>query len=158
MEREHCLSALLQLNLHSRLKTWLQWIGQRQLEHETRNIKVLGFGETYIRGLTSMWEQIYFNHMHHFNTEECRKYWCSFQTWEKEKQWLVTQNDYVGVLHHWLTSRLRSLQCVSNAVLYQVIDTQYLFSSRMIQHTNSLTHCGLVAHYGDIGLGQHWLR
>ena len=23
---------------------------------------------------------------------------------------------------------------------------------------NELTHCGLVTPYGDIGLGQHWLR
>ena len=39
------------INLHSRLNTWLQWIGQRQLKDETRNIQVLGFGATYIRGL-----------------------------------------------------------------------------------------------------------
>ena len=26
------------VQLHSRLNTWLQWIGQRQLEDETRNI------------------------------------------------------------------------------------------------------------------------
>ena len=32
----------------SRLNTWLQWIGQRQLQDETRNIEVLGFGEPYI--------------------------------------------------------------------------------------------------------------
>ena len=28
---EHRISALLQLNFHSRLNAWLQWIGQRQL-------------------------------------------------------------------------------------------------------------------------------
>ena len=28
--------------LHSRLNTWLQWIGQRQLQDETRNIYVFG--------------------------------------------------------------------------------------------------------------------
>ena len=44
------LPALLQLHLHSRLKTWLQWIGQSQLQDETINIKVLGFGVTYTRG------------------------------------------------------------------------------------------------------------
>ena len=48
------MSALRQLHLHSRLNTWLQWIGKRQLQDETRNIKVLGFGVTYIRGLTVM--------------------------------------------------------------------------------------------------------
>ena len=32
------LSALLQLHLHSRLNTWLQWTGQRQLQYETRII------------------------------------------------------------------------------------------------------------------------
>ena len=32
------LSALLQLHLHSRLNTWLQLIGQMQLQDETRNI------------------------------------------------------------------------------------------------------------------------
>ena len=50
MQLEHRLSALLQLHLHSRLNTWLTWIGQ--LQDETRNIKVLGFGAPYIRGST----------------------------------------------------------------------------------------------------------
>ena len=39
-------------NLHSRFNTWLQWVGQRQLPDETRNIQVLGFSVPYIRGLT----------------------------------------------------------------------------------------------------------
>ena len=33
-ELEHRLSALIQLHLYSRLKTWLQWIGQRQLQDQ----------------------------------------------------------------------------------------------------------------------------
>ena len=33
---EHRLSALLQLHLHSQLNTWLQWIGKRPLQEETR--------------------------------------------------------------------------------------------------------------------------
>ena len=52
MKLEHRLSALLQLHLHSQHNTWLQWIGQRQLHDETRNINVLGLGATYIRELT----------------------------------------------------------------------------------------------------------
>ena len=47
-----CLSALLQLHLHSWLNTSLQWIGQRQVQDETRNINVLEFGATYITYLT----------------------------------------------------------------------------------------------------------
>ena len=46
------LSALLQLHLHSQLNTWLQWIGQRPLHDETRNIYVLGLDVSYIRELT----------------------------------------------------------------------------------------------------------
>ena len=42
----------VQLHLHSRLNIWLQWIGQRQLKDKTINICVLGFGASYIRGLT----------------------------------------------------------------------------------------------------------
>ena len=42
---------LLQLHLHARLNTWLQWIGQRQLQEEMRNFEGLGFSVTYIRGL-----------------------------------------------------------------------------------------------------------
>ena len=38
---EALLSALLQLHINSRLNTWLQWIGHKQLQDETR--KVLGF-------------------------------------------------------------------------------------------------------------------
>ena len=41
-------SALLQLHLNS----GLQWIGQKHLQDETRDILVLGFGATYFRGLT----------------------------------------------------------------------------------------------------------
>ena len=35
MKMEHRLSALLQLHLHARLNTWLQWIGQIQQSHFT---------------------------------------------------------------------------------------------------------------------------
>ena len=35
----------------SSFSTCLQWIRQRQLQDETKNISVLGFGATYIRGL-----------------------------------------------------------------------------------------------------------
>ena len=52
MKLENRLSALLQLDLHSQLNTWLQWIGQRQLHDETINIYVWGLGATYIRELT----------------------------------------------------------------------------------------------------------
>ena len=49
---EHRLSALLQLHLHSRLKTWLEWIGQRQLQDKTGNVSVWQFGASYIRDFT----------------------------------------------------------------------------------------------------------
>ena len=49
----HRLSALLQLHLHSRVNTWLQWIGHRQLQDETRNIKVLEFGAPYVSDFTA---------------------------------------------------------------------------------------------------------
>ena len=52
MQLEHRLSALLQLHLHSLLNTCFQWIEQRQRQDETRIIKVLGFGESYIRDFT----------------------------------------------------------------------------------------------------------
>ena len=53
MYLEHRLSALLlQLHLHSPLNTWLQYIAQRQLQAETKNIWVLGFGAAYIREFT----------------------------------------------------------------------------------------------------------
>ena len=38
MYLEHRLSALLQLHLRYRLNIWLQWIGQRKLQGDTRNI------------------------------------------------------------------------------------------------------------------------
>ena len=52
MYLEHRLSALLQLDLHSRLNNWLQWVVQRQLQDETRTIQVLQFGATYSRDFT----------------------------------------------------------------------------------------------------------
>ena len=49
---EHHLSALLQLHLSYLLNTWIQWIGQRQLHDQMRNISVLEFGAAYIRDFT----------------------------------------------------------------------------------------------------------
>ena len=45
-------STLLQLHFHSRYNTWLQWIGQRQLQDQARDIYILWFGVSYITGLT----------------------------------------------------------------------------------------------------------
>ena len=45
-------SVMLQLHLRSRLNTWLQWIAQRQLQDETINILISGFGATYNRYFT----------------------------------------------------------------------------------------------------------
>ena len=42
----------VELRLHSRLKTLIQWIGQTQMHDEPRNIYVLGFGASNIRGIT----------------------------------------------------------------------------------------------------------
>ena len=39
------------VHLHSRFNTWIEWIGQRQLQDEISNIYVLEFGAIYIRGL-----------------------------------------------------------------------------------------------------------
>ena len=43
---------MLRLHLHSRLNTWFQWIGQRQLQDETRIIYFSGFGASCIRDFT----------------------------------------------------------------------------------------------------------
>ena len=45
------LSALFQLLLHSRLNTWLQWIGQRQLQDETRDFRCRGL----VRLILEVW-------------------------------------------------------------------------------------------------------
>ena len=42
---------ITQMYFHSRLDTWFQWIGQRQLQDETRHIYVLWFDASYIRCL-----------------------------------------------------------------------------------------------------------
>ena len=47
----HRRSALLQLHLQPWHNTFHQWIGQRQLQGETKNIWRLGFGASYIRDL-----------------------------------------------------------------------------------------------------------
>ena len=70
MQLEHRLSALLQLHLHSQFNTWLQWIGQRELQDETRTIYVLGLGASYIRELTVCYILVNMNHqmlLTHFN-------------------------------------------------------------------------------------------
>ena len=38
---------------HSQLNTWLQWIGQKELQDETTIIEVLWFGVTYITDFTA---------------------------------------------------------------------------------------------------------
>ena len=54
------MSAMLQLHLHSQFNTCLQWIGQWQLQDETRSIYSLGFSATYIRDLivSSNWKRL----------------------------------------------------------------------------------------------------
>ena len=48
MQLEHHLSVLLLIHLHSLLNTWLQWIGQRQLQDMTRKFK-FGIGVLHKR-------------------------------------------------------------------------------------------------------------
>ena len=97
---EHRLSALLQRHLHSRLHTWFQWIGQRQMQDEMRNIKVLWFGATYIRGLTV------YNIISLFSTrikweEFIKKMFVWFDGhWCKIVYYVVT---FVSGVHGWLT-------------------------------------------------------
>ena len=50
-ELEHHLSALLQLHLHSRFNSWLQWFRERQLQDKTRNIKVYRFGAIIVSSM-----------------------------------------------------------------------------------------------------------
>ena len=45
-------AAILLLQIEVALNIWRRWIGQRQLQGETRNNQVLEFGSTYIRDLT----------------------------------------------------------------------------------------------------------
>ena len=52
MQLEHRLPALLQLHLHSRLNTWLQWIGQRHCNTWRETFKLWLFGASYIRDFT----------------------------------------------------------------------------------------------------------
>ena len=41
----------VQLHHHSRLNTWLQWIGQKTIARRDEKHLSLGFGESYTRGL-----------------------------------------------------------------------------------------------------------
>ena len=64
-------AAPVQLHLHSRLNTLLQWIRQRQLQDPTRNIQVLGFGAPCIRELTV------------YTLSQCYDSWCSGSFWHQ---------------------------------------------------------------------------
>ena len=56
VDHSDVVGASPELHLHSQLNTWLQWIGQRQLQDETRSIYVWGLGASYIiRDLTVLW-------------------------------------------------------------------------------------------------------
>ena len=59
----HADVAPVQLHLHSRLNTWHQWIGQRQLQ-------VSGFGATYIRCLTVVLKSLTNEIVHRTNASE----------------------------------------------------------------------------------------
>ena len=56
--------------------TWLQWIGQRQLQEEMRNIEGLGFGEFFSWSLTVL----------HFNSA----------VWEMNPFWATT-TDFMNI-------------------------------------------------------------
>ena len=72
------------LHLHYVLNTWLQWIGQWQLQDETRNIQVLELGATYIRDLTVCQKTLLKKIKHH-----CSNRGNCVNTISKTKMWLI---------------------------------------------------------------------
>ena len=60
------MSALLQLHLHFQLNTWLQSIGQRQLQNETRNIYVLGLGALILENWRYMFSCVSWSATNHY--------------------------------------------------------------------------------------------
>ena len=72
---------LLQLHFHFRHNTWLQWIWHRQLQDETRNIKVLGLVLILV-----VWRIAYFmgyiwcvckSTMYGTSNDQCKQCWQS---------------------------------------------------------------------------------
>ena len=55
------VSAMLQLHLHSRLNTWLQYITQIQAQDQMRDISVLRFGAPYARDFTVVYIKQWIN-------------------------------------------------------------------------------------------------
>ena len=43
-------------------------------------------------------------------------------------------------------------------ILYDMFENYFLEILPPLPGANELTHCGLMMPYGDIDLGQHWLR
>ena len=68
-------------------------------------------------------------------------YWCFF--------YRVFQIIYLNVIFY---------ECICFYLTVSESDIIKLFNQSINQSIHVLTHCGLVTPYGDIDLGQHWLR
>ena len=121
----HRLTSLLQLH-HFPLNTWPQWIGQRQLQNETRNIQVLVFGGTYIRGLTVSNESYFFQP--NWQTTNILKKHVAWQTLLWLLSWCPLTLCKLQQLTWKLGSQTSSIKCTTskslNVVVAQSIETR----------------------------------
>ena len=151
MQLEHRLSALLQLHLHSRLNTWLQKVGQRRLQDETRIISALGFGSSYIRDFTGyMYIYIYIyiyilaskGGMAYVDTVMITLKW-SFQVFDLEEFKYVFRDNVMPWKRfpYWRSFVEESLHRASNADALTIhICVSKLLHQRSTQHTHDHNH------------------
>ena len=130
------MSALLQLHFHSQLNTWLQWIGQRQLQDETRNIHVLGLGAAYIRELK----------VHSLARPSGRRTGCIFRAYYLiyvlpqslcSMEWYDIQNcgTWLCFIHRWKFN-VKFLKTISALVTYTLTFYKFYVTEKLLAIIN----------------------
>ena len=139
MQLEHGLSVLLQLHLHSRLNTCLQWIGQRQLQDKTRNIQVLGFAVPYIRGLT-----VYTYLAFGLQLNLCPAY---LHLEMYNKMWITL---FVTVLHFTQVKNSVEIDFPSHTLItINFVYQDLALVQCVINEVNQWNHCLVLCHWND---------
>ena len=146
---EHRLSKPLQLYLHSRLNTWLQWIDQRQLQDETTHIKFLDL----VRLILEVWRLVPACHVHYSYLDTANS--CQGYLFWKKKHitlclniqllWCIYAHTLVLTIHQLVYCSLQRINMLNVCTLIN-LSAQLLWPSKFVYEYISKTASPLYRH------------
>ena len=129
------MPALLHLHLHSRLNTWLQWIWQRQLQDETRDIKVVGFGALILE----IWWHYLLLHAIRLTEVGLNSFWAWVGSYTKRKKYGLASLS-IGLLPDMLNCGLRMRHECRELFPHHRLKRKPLVSGPGMHHDTCVTH------------------